>query len=134
MKFVVEGKPVGKGRPRLARYGVYTPINTVNYENLVKFSYLSITNNKIVDSAIKIEIWAYFEPNKSDSKKKQKELIGKPYNKKPDIDNIAKSILDGLNGIAYNDDNQVAELILHKKYDNHARAEIEITEVVDSEL
>ncbi len=45
MKFVVEGKPVGKGRPRLARYGVYTQINTVNYENLVKFSYLSITNN-----------------------------------------------------------------------------------------
>ena len=129
MKFVVEGKPVGKGRPRLAKYGVYTPTKTINYEYLVKFSYLQITNEKIIDGAIKIEIWAYFEPNKSDSQKKQKELIGKPYNKKPDIDNIAKSILDGLNGIAYKDDNQITELILHKLYDNHARAEIEITEV-----
>lgn len=129
MRFVVEGKPVGKGRPRISKWGAYTPKNTVNYENLVKFSYLSITNNKILDSAIKIEIWAYFEPNKSIGKKKQRELIGEPYNKKPDIDNIAKSILDGLNGIAYNDDNQVTELILHKRYDNHARAEIEIMEV-----
>lgn len=129
MKFVVEGKPVGKGRPRLARYGVYTPSKTINYEYLVKFSYLQITNEKISNGAIKIEIWAYFETNKSDSQKKQKELLGQAYTKKPDIDNLAKSILDGLNGIAYGDDNQVTELILHKLYSDRARAEIEITEV-----
>ena len=130
MRFVVEGKPVGKGRPRLARYAVYTPNKTVNYEYLVKFSYLQITNKKIEDGSIKIEIWAYFEPNKSESQKRQKELIGKPYCKKPDIDNIAKSILDGLNGIAYRDDNQITELYVHKLYDTHARTEIEIVEVL----
>lgn len=31
-------------------------------------------------------------------------------NKKPDIDNIAKSIMDGLNGVAYEDDKQVVRL------------------------
>lgn len=129
MKFTIEGKPVGKGRPRLARWGVYTPNKTINYENLVKFSYLQVTNDKLVDCAIKIEIWAYFEPPKSESKKKQKELLGQAYTKRPDIDNISKSILDGLNGIAYGDDNQVTELIVHKLYSDRARAEIEITEV-----
>ena len=116
MKFIVNGKPTGKGRPRLSRWGVYTPNKTVAYENLVKFSYLQATDDKLVNCAIKIEIWAYFEPPRSISKKKYNELIGKAYTKKPDIDNIGKSILDALNGIAYEDDNQIAELVIHKIY------------------
>lgn len=129
MKFIVNGKPTGKGRPRLSRWGVYSPSKTVAYENLVKFSYLQATDDKLVNCAIKIEIWAYFEPPKSISKKKYNELIGKAYTKKPDIDNIGKSILDALNGIAYEDDNQIAELVIHKIYDEKARAVIDIKEI-----
>ena len=65
MKFVIEGKPVGKGRPRLSRWGVYTPTKTVNYENLVRFSYLQATNDKFIDCDLKIEIWTIFEKIKS---------------------------------------------------------------------
>lgn len=36
--------------------------------------------------------------------------------KKPDMDNIAKIILDSLNGIAYEDDKQVVELHLYKQF------------------
>ena len=129
MKFIVYGKPTGKGRPRLSRWGVYSPNKTVAYENLVKFSYLQATDDKLVDCAIKIEIWAYFEPPKSISKKKYNELIGKAHTKKPDIDNIGKAILDALNGIAYEDDNQIAELVVHKIYDEKARAVIDIKEI-----
>lgn len=129
MKFVIEGKPVGKGRPRLSRWGVYTPTKTVNYENLVRFSYLQSTNDKFIDCDLKIEIWAIFEPIKSISQKKQKELMNKPYRKKPDIDNITKSILDGLNGIAYQDDNQITELVVHKFYGPQAKAIVEITKL-----
>lgn len=129
MKFEIEGKPVGKGRPRLSRWGVYTPTKTVNYENLVRFSYLQATNDKFIDCDLKIEIWAIFEPIKSISQKKQKELMNKPYRKKPDIDNITKSILDGLNGIAYQDDNQITELVVHKFYGTKAKAIVEITKL-----
>lgn len=129
MKFIIQGKATGKGRPRLGRWGTYTPQKTVDYENLVKFSYLQVTNDKLVDCAIKIKIKAYFEPPKSTSKKKYKELIGKPYTKKPDIDNLCKSILDGLNGIAYTDDNQVTNLEIQKIYGEIARTEVEILEV-----
>ena len=52
--------------------------------------------------------------------------MGQPYTKKPDIDNIAKAILDGLNGIAYGDDNQISELEIQKLYDSRARTEVEI--------
>ncbi len=43
-------------------------------------------------------------------------LNGAGYMHKPDSDNIAKIILDGLNGIAYIDDNQVTKLKVNKIY------------------
>lgn len=36
--------------------------------------------------------------------------------KKPDCDNIAKIILDSLNGIAYEDDKQITSLTVEKYY------------------
>lgn len=39
---------------------------------------------------------------------------------KPDCDNIAKAILDALNGIAYKDDSQVAELVVKKRFGQKA--------------
>ena len=127
MKFTIIGKPRGKGRPRFTRQGfAYTDKETRDYEKLVKMSYLSCKDKKLYEGNIKIEIWANFVPNKGISKKKYSELIGTPYNKKPDIDNIAKIILDGLNTIAYKDDNQVIELIVHKTYAETNYVEVEI--------
>ena len=39
---------------------------------------------------------------------------------KPDCDNIAKAILDSLNGIAYKDDSQVVELTVVKRFGHEA--------------
>lgn len=135
MKFEVIGTPVAKGRPRLSRYGTYTPAKTVNYENLVKISYLNQCDDKLTGKAIKMEIWAIFEPTKTEkkSKKKYQSLLGKPYIKKPDNDNIAKSICDALNEIAYDDDSNISELIVHKLYGEQAKAIIEIEEVKTNE-
>ena len=35
---------------------------------------------------------------------------------RPDVDNYAKAVMDALNGIAYNDDSQVACLTSRKQY------------------
>ncbi len=64
-------------------------------------------------------------PN-SVSKKKQQELIGQPVLKKPDTDNILKSILDPLNGIAYHDDSQVCKISGLKIYGENPRVEVTI--------
>ena len=39
-----------------------------------------------------------------------------PVEVKPDADNLAKALLDGLTGIAWSDDAQVAELTVRKRY------------------
>ena len=48
--------------------------------------------------------------------------------KKPDLDNIAKAILDSLNGIAYKDDSQIVSLLISKKYSDRPRVEITLKE------
>ena len=49
--------------------------------------------------------------------------------KKPDIDNIAKTVLDALNSVAYRDDTQVVELQLRKQYSEKPRVEIYMEEL-----
>ena len=48
---------------------------------------------------------------------------------KPDTDNIAKSILDSLNGIAYLDDKQVVDLRVRKQYAEVPGVSVWISEV-----
>lgn len=54
--------------------------------------------------------------------------------KKPDIDNIAKSILDALNKLAYRDDTQVVTLHMEKHYAEDPRVEVEIEEIKMDDL
>lgn len=44
--------------------------------------------------------------------------------KRPDIDNLAKFVLDVANGILYEDDNQVVSLVCKKRYGKEPRTEI----------
>ncbi len=137
IQFTVYGTPVGKGRPKFSTFNghatAYTPAKTVNYENLVRLSYQQQCNNKPYekDVPLKAEIAAYFPIPKSTSKKnRQMMLEGKiRHTKKCDADNLAKSILDALNGIAFYDDSQVCELSVSKLYSDEPRAEITIHEI-----
>lgn len=48
---------------------------------------------------------------------------------KPDTDNYIKSTLDGLNGLLWEDDNQIVKIVAEKYYSDHPRVEIEVEEV-----
>ena len=48
---------------------------------------------------------------------------------RPDIDNLVKIILDGLNGVAFMDDKQVIELYATKWYSAEPRTEIMVEEL-----
>lgn len=132
IEFTVPGPPQGKQRPRVTRNGTYTPQKTVDYENLVKIMYMNTTrhiyNNK---EPLEVIIRAYFKPIKSTTKKARgKMLDGILYpTKKPDVDNITKSVCDALNDLAYHDDSQIVNLKVYKRYAETARVEVEIKEV-----
>lgn len=131
IKFIVQGKPQGKARPRFSRRGnfitTYNPKQTTEYEKLVKLSAIEQCKDKLdkeYTGLVKMSIKAYFKPNKSLSKKQYNLLIGTEQLKKPDSDNIAKIICDSLNGVAYKDDSQVAYLEIEKYYAEEERVEV----------
>lgn len=130
--FEIIGEPQGKGRPRFSTRGgfvkTYTPKKTASYENFVKVCYLNKYKGQKLDGEIIAEIIAYFPIPKSFSKKKRSEAIeGKIRpTKKPDTDNIAKTILDSMNGIAFEDDKQVVALLVKKLYGEEAKVVVSL--------
>ncbi len=124
--FEVPGEPRGKGRPIVTKNGTFTPTRTVEYENFVRMCYIEQCTNQYLDGPISAEITAYMQIPKSASKKKRAAMAAGEIlpEKKPDIDNIAKSILDSLNGIAYKDDSSVTALTVRKLYSEIPRVEV----------
>ncbi len=137
IKFTVPGKPAAKQRPRLNRKnGVFTPKTTRIYENSVKTCFMSSEGGKRLKSFISASIFAFFPIPESYSKKKKNQIrAGRVYpDKKPDADNIAKIILDSLNGLAYDDDKQIVDLRVFKRYSDNAKVVVELEEINPEEL
>ncbi|WP_415319821.1 RusA family crossover junction endodeoxyribonuclease [Clostridium perfringens] len=126
---VVTGKIRGKARPRICRGHAFTPKDTVQYEKLVRDCYKN-QDGRYLEGSIKALIIAYYKIPKSYSKKRVQAIrdgLEKP-TKKPDADNIAKIILDSLNGVAYKDDSQIIELRVIKSYtEDDERIEFKLT-------
>jgi crossover junction endodeoxyribonuclease RusA len=104
----VPHKPVPKGRPRMTRRGrVFTPKRTSDAETLVAEAWGD--NKKFVGSVGVVMLLGSdgtlitVFPHESEPQK----LRG-------DIDNYVKTIMDGLNGKAWDDDKQVTYLVAEK--------------------
>ena|ERR1700722_6975990 len=117
IKIWIPGKPVPKARPRLSKYGIYTPKSTTDYEiwvaNHVHKAIIERYEQKNFPlyCGVKLVIIFYFQVKK----KEDKEFVCEdfPHIVRPDIDNLEKSIMDGLNRGILKDDCQVHEV--HKK-------------------
>lgn len=109
-------RPKPKGRPRMSRRGfAYTPPETVQFEKKIAEMYegpffedgrLCVHLTFSVEG-IDLKIFPA-KKLKMIKKSKGRGLTG-------DIDNYAKSVLDALNGVAYQDDKQIVLLMLEKK-------------------
>lgn len=133
-EFVIEGDAVGKGRPRFTKSGkAYTPKRTKDYEGRIRRAYVKSGGPNFGDEPLAVVITAYFQMPASWSKRKRKELDGTYCTKKPDTDNVIKSVLDGMLGTAYEDDRQVAVCVGSKHWAEHGRTIVEIGTVDESE-
>ncbi len=115
---------VGKQRPKLTtRCGfarAYTPKATREFETIVRDEIKRIMNERnyeLIDGEIPLDVKIsfYFKlPNVSNKKKRMMEYT--PVMKRPDIDNLVKSVLDSMNGVVFQDDCQVITLTAGKSY------------------
>ena len=140
INLTIPGEPCAKGRPRVGKWGTYTPEKTVNYETLVKHLYISEHRGERLDGELRLLIKAYFKIPKGEvpiAKKPKPETMQRYKNllngtvrhiKKPDWDNVGKIISDALNGLAYNDDSQIVSATVEKYYSDKPRVEITLSE------
>lgn len=108
--FTVPGLSFRRARARTVRTKdgrtfSYTPDGTVLYENLIKTCYYQTGVN----------------PFGADEELRP--------TKKPDLDNVIKSILDALNKVAYHDDTQIVSLSMEKFYSDSPRVEVTINSI-----
>lgn len=136
ISFTYYGEIKGKGRPRFRNTGkfvqTYTDSGTRNYEMSIKEAYLQTNQESYINPEIplRLEMKVYHPIPKSVSKKRSKGMLDgliRP-TKKPDVDNILKSVCDALNQVAFYDDTQIVEIEATKYYDETPRIEIKISE------
>lgn len=105
---IYTSRPQVKQRPRMTRRGkAYTPIKTHLAEDVIgegwngpKFSGPVFMRAKFSRAGTEVTVGTYDA--------EQSPLRG-------DIDNYVKLVMDGLNGIAYDDDNQIVYLEVYKQ-------------------
>lgn len=119
---VVPGKPVPKGRPRLGKGRVYTPVKTVMYQRLVGLkANQAMAGKKLFDGPVVLDLRAQFEIPKSwPADRKTKALLGELVPGRVDTDNIVKSVTDALNKIVYLDDSQIVQINAKRVYGHSA--------------
>ena len=135
---VVAGDPQGKGRPRFSSRGgfvkAYTPAKTKNYEDTIRESArATMQSNEPLKTPVSVYLTAVFPVPKSYSKKRTEDCLEgleKPI-KKPDIDNLAKSVLDGMNGVIFKDDSQIVSLHCTKVYSSGAGVDVMVKEELE---
>ena len=122
----VLGKPIAKARARVTKSGFsYTPESTVSYENLIKLAWQDSQQSKLPDVELTASLTFEFQVPKAKLSKFNKGIYI-PHTSKPDLDNLAKSVLDALNGLAYTDDSQISFLQVSKIYGNEPKVTIRI--------
>ena len=116
--FEVLGPPQPKERARAWGGRHVTPEKTRNYERLVgAVASLRRPPDWLLDGSYRVEVHAYFADRRP-----------------RDVDNVAKSVLDGLNGVLWRDDRQVVRIASEKHVDRlRPRAEVRVELIVPEE-
>lgn len=132
--FFIPGPPKGKARPRVVHGHAYTPESTVQYEKQVQQAWRKVAGEWKAEKTQPLALFVsafYPVPASHSKKRREQELTNFELpTKKPDIDNILKIVMDGLNGVAYDDDKQVVEVIMRKRFSEIPGVVVTLKEVV----
>ena len=134
IKLTFDFPPVAQARPRATRFGrgirLYDPKQVHVYKSQLAESAQFMYHDEPLAGPLKVELWFYRPVQKSISKKERSLRITGAHRPtvKADVDNFIKSTLDGLNGLLWEDDRQIVDIVAHKYYSDHPRIEIEVEE------
>ena len=130
IEFDVAGDPVPQPRPRVSTRGgfgrAYTPHQhpVHAYRRAIAFE-AAKAGARPGRGIVSVEIEAVFVRPKF-HKTKRGVKVTAPQVPRQDVDNVAKAVLDALNGVAWVDDTQVQRLLVTKSYGDEGRTIVKI--------
>lgn len=135
---VINLEPCPSPRPRFSSKtgGAYMPKEYTLWKKRFLKEWLKHGIGKFdADVPLAVDLKFFIKPPKAIARVKKNQNILKAETwrvvKKPDLDNLEKSVLDSINGYAYADDNQISDLHSRKRYSMNPRVEILIKEDIE---
>jgi len=132
LEYTIHTKPMPQKQTRLGKNFRYDP--SKNDKHLIMWNVQKDAPKSPLLGPIKLELTFYMPIPKSTSKTKKTQMLQEQIlpTTRPDIDNLAYIVTNALKGIIYNDDAQIVDMILHKRYSEQPRTNIKVTEYGDS--
>ena len=134
----VAGKPEGKGRARHAGGRTFADPKTVIAEREIRQAWREQGEQRMPDdAALRLRVELSVVRPQGHYKRSDGELSAEgmrhpvPRNKKPDVDNALKLVMDALNTRAYRDDVQIAEAIVVRRWNSWPETKIYIEQITD---
>ena len=126
LKFTILGIPVAQGRPLASRRGKFIamrdPQKSKDYKARIAYeagqAFKALGIDRPADGPVEMGIIFHFNRPKSLPQKVEYKIS------KPDLDNLAKAIMDGLEGIAYLRDAQIFHLECGKQFSEQPMVEV----------
>lgn len=111
MQIIIRHKPMPTPRVRVTRWGAYNNPKYTTYKETIKNS---VKVDKVLTGALKMEMVFQIKIPKSWTKKKRSDY--KNIIPVGDCDNYAKGVMDALQKHLFEDDRQVVDLRISKRY------------------
>tara|TARA_R100000808_G_C2150233_1_gene158902 strand:- start:1380 stop:1781 length:402 start_codon:yes stop_codon:yes gene_type:complete len=115
IQFQIPGRPIPKQSARIGKHGGYQPHRVVDYCNKVRFHCSQAVEGGLWDKtegAVRVSLTFDFAWPSS-TRKAVRSTTG-PRIKRPDLENLAKAVIDGCDSL-WIDDAQVSELEVVKR-------------------
>lgn len=133
---VIDGQPVGKGRPRFVKQTgrTYTPRATQLAESEIRRAWEEADRPRLDEGPIDLHVrLAVARPKGHYTTKGDLSAAGQrapfPAAQKPDVDNALKLVMDALNKRAWRDDVQIISATVARRWDRWPSVEVIATAV-----
>lgn len=126
LMFDILGKPVPQKQTQFFRGHAYDPSSKV--KSLMQWQIASHAPKQPFAGPLIVDIYFYFPIPKSTSNTKRRQMLNGTIQHiiRPDVDNCGYLVTNAMKKIIYNDDSQIVDLYLHKRFSDIAKTTVKI--------
>lgn len=128
--FELHGPPIPQQQTRFfkAGSGIRTYDPSSKSKTMLQWQMKPYAPRDPLPGALKVDLTFYFPVPKSTSGIKRRQMLNHVicHTKKPDLDNCAYLITNAMKKIFYNDDNQIVDLYIHKRYGEEPKTVVKV--------